>query len=102
MLSEEDWEELRERLWFKPKALNHSADPYELPETTLPMLKGAYSLEYKDFYGNVLRYYEQFFQSGEFCKGSIFEIVFKESEMVLLEMTMKVMLSIRRFIVILR
>ena len=77
--SEEDWEELRERLWFKPKALNHSADPYELPETTLPMLKGAYSLEYKDFYGNVLRYYEQFFQSGEFCKGSIFEIVFKES-----------------------
>ena len=56
--SEEDWEELRERLWFKPKALNHSADPYELPETTLPMLKGAYSLEYKDFYGNVLRYYE--------------------------------------------
>ena len=38
--SEEDWEELRERLWFKPKALNHSADPYELPETTLPMLKG--------------------------------------------------------------
>ena len=77
--TKEDWESLRERLWFKPKDMNSATDPYEVPESAMPVLAGAYSLEYKDYYGTSLQYYEQFFQSGEFCRGSIFEIVFKES-----------------------
>ncbi|MCE1156907.1 MAG: RagB/SusD family nutrient uptake outer membrane protein, partial [Bacteroidales bacterium] len=75
----EDWEHLRKRLWFKPKNLNTFTDPYETPETELPALKNAYSLEYKDSYETPIGYCEQFFQSGEFCKASVFEVVFKES-----------------------
>lgn len=77
--SEEDWESLRERLWFKPKELNASTDPYETTETELPALHNAYSLDYKDYYGKDFGYIDQFFQTGEFSKGSIFEVVFKES-----------------------
>ena len=77
--SEEDWESLRERLWFKPKELNTSTDPYETTETELPALHNAYSLDYKDYYGKDFGYIDQFFQTGEFSKGSIFEVVFKES-----------------------
>lgn len=75
----EDWEELRKRLWFKPKELNSATDPYETELSQLSMLKGAYSLEYKDLYETKLEYWQQFTGAGEFCKGSIFEIVFKES-----------------------
>ena len=77
--SEEDWESLRERLWFKPKELNTSTDPYETTETELPALHNSYSLDYKDYYGKDFGYIDQFFQTGEFSKGSIFEVVFKES-----------------------
>ncbi|HOK35863.1 MAG TPA: RagB/SusD family nutrient uptake outer membrane protein [Paludibacteraceae bacterium] len=77
--SKEDWENLRKRLWFKPRELNTLTDPYETPNTELPALQNAYSLEYKDYYGKNISYCDQFFQVGEFCKGSIFEIVFKES-----------------------
>lgn len=77
--STEDWEALRKRLWFKPKELNTATDPYETTATQLPELHNAYSLEYKDYYGKEIDYIDQFFQTGEFSKGSIFEVVFKES-----------------------
>ncbi|MDY3932401.1 MAG: RagB/SusD family nutrient uptake outer membrane protein [Muribaculaceae bacterium] len=74
-----DWDELRESLWFKPKALNAGSDPYEGPDYEIAKLSTAYSLEYRDAVNNPLTYYEQFWIEGEFCKGSVFEIVFKES-----------------------
>jgi hypothetical protein len=84
--SDEDWESLRKRLWFKPQELNEPTDPYETADTPLPELHNAYSLEYRDSYGNGLdnygkewAYINQFFQAGEFGKGSVFEVVFKES-----------------------
>lgn len=77
--TKENWESLRKRLWFKPRELNTSTDPYETPATELPALHNAYSLEYKDYYGKEFGFIDQFFQTGEFSKGSIFEVVFKES-----------------------
>lgn len=77
--TKENWESLRKRLWFKPRELNTSTDPYETPATELPTLHNAYSLEYKDYYGKEFGFIDQFFQTGEFSKGSIFEVVFKES-----------------------
>jgi hypothetical protein len=77
--SKEDWETLRERLWFKPKSENVSTDPYEVPSSALTPLVNAYKLDYKDYYDKTITYYDQWFQAGEFCKGSIWEIVFKES-----------------------
>lgn len=76
---DEDWEHLRERLWFKPKDLNSSTDPYETVDTKLSELQNMYSLTYQDYYGNSIGYIYQFFLTGEFCKGSVFEVVFKES-----------------------
>lgn len=77
--SQEDWESLRKRLWFKPKAENLATDPYEEPTTALTPLLNAYKLDYKDYYDKDITYYDQWFLAGEFCKGSIWEIVFKES-----------------------
>ena len=77
--SQEDWEELRKRLWFKPQEVNTPTDPYENVNTALPELHNAYSLEYRDYYGTKVSYDDQFYRVGEFCRGSIFEIVFKES-----------------------
>lgn len=77
--SQEDWEALRKRLWFKPQELNSPTDPYEAPTSALPDLHMAYSLSYTDCYGASIDYIDQFFQTGEFCSGSIFEVVFKES-----------------------
>ena len=74
-----DWDTLRESLWFKPKALNQGTDPYETPQTECPVMLNAYSLDYTDAYGSALTYDQQFYLEGEFCQGSIFEIVFKES-----------------------
>lgn len=76
---EMDWETLRKSLWFKPQELNAETDPYESPESQCPVLLNAYSLKYVDAYGNSLTYDQQFYLQGEFCQGSIFEIVFKES-----------------------
>lgn len=81
----EDWEALRQRLWFKPKSLNTVNDPYETSDAILDPLSETYSLEYKDLYGAALHggdkwaYVYQFYGDGEFCKGSVFEVVFKES-----------------------
>ena len=77
--SQEDWEALRKRLWFKPQEVNSSTDPYETTDNLLPGLSNAYSLEYKDLNGNNIGYIGQFYQAGEFCRGSVFEVVFKES-----------------------
>ncbi len=77
--SKEDWEDLRKRLWFKPQELNTPTDPYETENTALPQLHNAYSLEYKDYFGAIMTYDDQFYKKGEFCKNSIFETVFKES-----------------------
>ncbi len=74
-----EWETLRKSLWFKPRELNAETDPYESPESLCPVLLNAYSLRYVDAYGNPLTYDQQFYLDGEFCQGSIFEIVFKES-----------------------
>lgn len=81
----ENWETLRQRLWFKPQELNTGGDPYETADTRLDDLSGVYSLQYKDYYGSSLHngdkwaYVYQWYGDGEFCKGSIFEVVFKES-----------------------
>lgn len=75
----ETWEQLRSRLRFKPQALNTNTDPYEHPDTQLPELKTAYSIEYKDTHGLPITYAEQFFNTGEFARSSIFEVTFKES-----------------------
>ena len=77
--SQEDWESLRKRLWFKPQELNSTTDPYETPDTRLAMLANSYSLEYKDLNAKDIGYIGQFFLSGEFCRGSVFEVIFKES-----------------------
>lgn len=85
----EDWETLRERLWFKPVSLiqngTENTSEYESPTANLPTMNNVYSLEYKDYYGNALHngdklsYLYQFYNDGEFSKGSIWEINFKES-----------------------
>ena len=74
-----DWETLREKLWFMPRALTGKDDILETLDTNCPSLNNAYSLEYIDAYGSPLTYDEQFYSQGEFCRGSVFEIVFKES-----------------------
>lgn len=74
-----DWESIRKRLWFKPQELNVGTDPYETPETECPVLLNAYSLRYLSAYNAPITYDQQFYLDGEFCQGSIFEIVFKES-----------------------
>lgn len=81
----EDWETLRQRLWFKPKDLNTSSDPYETADTQMDALNNVYSLDYTDYYGSPLHngdkwaYVYQWYGDGEFCRGSVFEVVFKES-----------------------
>lgn len=81
----EDWETLRQRLWFKPKNLNTGGDPYETADTQLDALNSVYSLAYQDYYGATLHngdkwaYIYQWYSDGEFGKGSVFEVVFKES-----------------------
>ncbi len=77
--SKEDWEALRERLWFKPKNLLISTDPLETPQTLLPAIANLYSVDYTSVYGEALKYWEIYQLKGEFYKGSIFEVVFKES-----------------------
>jgi hypothetical protein len=79
--SVEDWDSLRDRLWFKPKYLNASTDPYETENTQLSAIQNVYSLKYVDYYGTPLSYsyIGQFFHAGEFCQGSVFEVVFNES-----------------------
>lgn len=80
-----DWETLRKSLWFKPKDLNQGGDPYETADTQLETLNSVYSLDYQDYYGAALHngdkwsYVYQWYGDGEFCRGSVFEVVFKES-----------------------
>ncbi len=77
--SDTDWPTLREKLWFKPvEALKDDESPETL-ETECPYLKSGYSIKFLDAYNNPITYDEQFYQVGEFCQGSVFEIVFKES-----------------------
>lgn len=81
----EDWETLRKRLWFKPRELNQGGDPYETADTPLDGLSTVYSLAYQDYYGAALHngdkwaYVYQWYSDGEFARGSVFEVVFKES-----------------------
>ena len=77
--SVEDWDTLRERLWFKPKEKLISSDSYETPETNMPVLSNLYSVTYRSKNGELINYYDIFFQKGEFCRGSVWEVVFKES-----------------------
>lgn len=77
---DESWDELREKLWFKPKDKLQPTDPYEDLNTVLPALANEYSLEAKSSYdGRTLAYRELYYQQGEFSSRSVFEIVFKES-----------------------
>lgn len=83
--SEAEFEALRQQLWFKPAELCSESEIVETPESNLPPLKGVYSLEYKDYYnqplhgGDQYAYVYQWYADGEFCKASVFEVVFKES-----------------------
>lgn len=77
--SDTDWKTLRRSLWFKPEEHLLESETAETLDTPCPDLTGAYSLEYKDAYGNDISYDQQWYSQGEFCRGSIFEIVFKES-----------------------
>lgn len=85
----EDWESVRRRLWFKPveeieNGTSNSAEYEDLTES-LENLSRSYSLGYTDYYGSPLHngdkrsYLFQFYNAGEFCKGSVFEVNFKES-----------------------
>ncbi len=78
-LYDEEWEDLRVRLWFKPQELITGAEVLETPEMELNTLLNAYSFEYKDANGMPIDYLDQYYIAGEFCQGSVFEIVFKES-----------------------
>lgn len=76
----ETWDEIHDRLWFKPKALLGPKDTYETAETQMPVLANQYNLEAKSSYDNSTLHYRQLYhQAGEFCARSVFEIVFKES-----------------------
>ena len=85
--TDDEWEALREELWFKPKRLilEGSTSEYESPDDALPNISKNYSLQYVDYYGSPLHngdkwaYCFQFYNDGEFCKSSVFEVVFKES-----------------------
>jgi len=80
-----EWEALRKKLWFKPLEQAAEGDPYENFDTPLDALSSVYSLEYRDSYGNLLHngdryaYIYQWYKDGELCRGSVFEIIFKES-----------------------
>ena len=77
--SDEDWESLRKRLWFKPAAISSATDPVELPSGVLGAIANQYGVEYTGIYGDALNYWEIFTQKGEFYRGSVFEVMFKES-----------------------
>ena len=44
---DETWDEIHDRLWFKPKALLGPKDTYETAETQMPVLANQYNLEAK-------------------------------------------------------
>ena len=71
---DEDWDSFKERLWFK----DGGSYTYTL-DSELRTLQGMYTFNCKDAYGMDICYLDQWYQDGEFCSGSIFEVVFKES-----------------------
>lgn len=85
----EDWEALRKRLWFKPveeiENGTSNTGEYESPYAALDNISRVYSLAYTDYYGSPLHggdklaYIFQFYSDGEYCRGSVFEVNFKES-----------------------
>jgi len=75
----EDWEAVRTRLFFQPQKYIASTEPYELPTNALEQISNAYALELKSRGNMDIPYHEQWWKSGEFCKGSIFEVCFAES-----------------------
>ncbi len=85
--TDDEWEELRCKLWFKPKSMMTESElsNYDTPESTLQGLSQTYSLEYKDYDnkdlngGDKWAYIYQWYSEGEYCKGSVWEVVFKES-----------------------
>lgn len=78
-MTDDEWEDLRCRLWFKPRTLNQGTDPWEGPDYEMPILVNKYGFEYQDAYGSAISYLDQWYAAGEFCRGSIFEVVFQES-----------------------
>ncbi|OQB29587.1 MAG: SusD family protein [Bacteroidetes bacterium ADurb.Bin174] len=76
---DEDWESLRKRLWFKPAAISAETDPVETPSSPLGDIANQYNVEYIGIYGDALNYWEIFTQKGEFYRGSVFEVMFRES-----------------------
>ncbi len=76
-----DWETYRKSLFFKPQELlsKEEMDAYEASESPVKALVNAYTFDYKDAYSNPISYDSQFYEVGEFCSGSIFEIVFQQS-----------------------
>lgn len=79
----ENWEDLRIRLLFQPDSCRiktgEKAEKYENPEDALQPLQNAYDLALTSRGGITMAYHEQWWKIGEFCKGSIFEVNFKES-----------------------
>ena len=76
---EDDWESVRKRLWFKPAAISSATDPVESRSSVLGAIANQYGVEYTGIYGDALNYWEIFTQKGEFYRGSVFEVMFKES-----------------------
>ncbi len=76
---DEEWETLRKRLWFKPASISAATDPVETPATELGAIANQYGVEYTGIYGDALNYWEIFTQKGEFYRGSVFEVMFRES-----------------------
>lgn len=76
---DEEWESLRKRLWFKPAAISASTDPVETPSSLLGDIANQFNVDYTGIYGDALNYWEIFTQKGEFYRGSVFEVMFRES-----------------------
>lgn len=74
-----DFETFRQSLWFKPASISGSGEPVESESTPLPVLANQYGLERVSVNGEPLDYWEIFQVKGEFYKGSVFEVVFRES-----------------------
>jgi len=76
----ESWDSLSRRLWFKPKEKLQSGESQVSVDTQMPSLANVFSLESRSTYdGSLLNYRDLYYQAGEFCSRSVFEIVFKES-----------------------
>lgn len=76
----QNWDSLREAMHFEPVQYIKATEPYEKPTDHLGSMMNVYSLDYQSRYQLPIKYYEQWWRDGEYCRGSIFEVDFAESK----------------------